>query len=146
MSGHRPLQPGRSPGLLLWRVTLRWRREIAAALDELGLTHAQFVILASAWWLGEHEAALPSQRRIAEQAGTDPMMTSQLVRALEGRGLLERSADPADARSRLVAVTAAGADLAARAIEVVEGVDAQFFAPVQTDQLLATLGALDAPR
>jgi hypothetical protein len=36
-----------SPGLLLWRATLRWQRRIVAALKPLGLTHVQFVLLAS---------------------------------------------------------------------------------------------------
>jgi hypothetical protein len=46
-----PLDPEDSPGFLLWHVTLRWQREIAAALAPLGLTHVQFVLLAAAWWL-----------------------------------------------------------------------------------------------
>lgn len=143
---HQPLQPGVSPGLLLWRVTLRWKREIARALAPLDLTHAQFVLLASAWWLGEHRPELPSQREIADQAATDPMMTSQVLRALEKRGLLTREVDPDDARSRRIAVTAAGAALAPQAIKVVEDVDADFFAGVPTPELLQTLTALDGPR
>ncbi len=143
---HEPLEPQESPGLLLWRVTLRWKREIVAALAPLELTHAQFVLLASSWWLGSHGDQPPTQRAVAEQAGTDPMMTSQVLRALEARGLLTREPDPNDARSRRVVVTAAGAELAPRAIAVVEAVDNQFFAGVQTDVLLRTLHQLDAPR
>ena len=143
---HQPLRPGVSPGLLLWRVTLRWKREIVAALAPLDLTHAQFVLLASAWWLGKHRPELPSQREIADQAATDPMMTSQVLRALEKRGLVTREVDPADARSRRIAVTAEGAALAPQAIKVVEAVDADFFASVPTPELLQTLSALDRPR
>ncbi len=76
--------------MLLWRVTLRWKREIVAALAPLELTHAQFVLLASSWWIGTHQDELPTQRQVAAQAGTDPMMTSQVLRALEARGLLTR--------------------------------------------------------
>ena len=46
--------PERSPGFLLWRVTLAWQRRIRAALAHHELTHVQFVVLASLWWLGEH--------------------------------------------------------------------------------------------
>ncbi len=145
MTDHQPREPGASPGLLLWRVTLRWKREIVAALAPLHLTHAQFVLLASCWWLGRH-GDLPSQRAVAEQAGTDPMMTSQVLRALEHRELVNRKTDPIDARSRRVEVTADGAELAARAIEVVERVDTTFFTGLPASELLRTLTALDAPR
>ena len=46
-----PLDPDDSPGFLLWHVTLRWQRDIAAALAPMGLTHVQFVLLATCWWL-----------------------------------------------------------------------------------------------
>ena len=36
-----------SPGLLLWQVTNRWQSAQRAALKPLGLTHVQFVLLAS---------------------------------------------------------------------------------------------------
>ena len=57
------------------------------------------------------------------------MMTSQVLRVLEARGLVTRAADPDDSRARRLAVTAAGAGLAGEAIRVVEAADAEFFAP-----------------
>lgn len=122
-----PLSPGDSPGLLLWRATLRWQRAVTAELRPLGLTHVQFVLLASTWWLTGVAGETPTQRRIAEHAATDPMMTSQVLRTLEGKGLVERTTDPADARARHVRATEEGARLAARAIEAVEAADAAFF-------------------
>ncbi|HEY3713077.1 MAG TPA: MarR family transcriptional regulator [Jatrophihabitantaceae bacterium] len=115
--------------MLLWRATLRWQRLIAATLKPLDLTHVQFVLLASAWWLTHVAGETPSQRRLAEHAGTDPMMTSQVLRALEAKGLIARSADPNDSRARRVSVTRTGSTLARRAVAVVEAADAQFFAP-----------------
>jgi DNA-binding MarR family transcriptional regulator len=67
---------------------------ISSALRPLGLTHVQFVILASAWWLTRVAAEKPSQRRLAEHAATDLMMTSQVLRVLESQGLVVRKADP----------------------------------------------------
>lgn len=52
----RPTRPQDSPGFLLWRSTLRWQRTIIAALRPLELTHVQFVLLASTWWLTEQSA------------------------------------------------------------------------------------------
>ncbi|SED21828.1 MarR family winged helix-turn-helix transcriptional regulator [Streptomyces sp. TLI_105] len=138
------LDPGESPGFLLWHATLRWQRDIAAALAPLGLTHVQFVLLACAWWLntqGEH----PNQLALARQAGTDVKMTSQVLRTLEGKGLVEREVDPADTRAKRLRVTDAGAALAPRAIEAVERVDAEFFQPVPVKEAIALLGRLAHP-
>ncbi len=60
-------------------------------------------------------------------ADTDVMMTSQVVRTLERRGLLSGTADAADAADKRLTVTAAGSALAGRVIEVVEATDAVFF-------------------
>jgi DNA-binding MarR family transcriptional regulator len=122
------LEPDESLGFVLWRVTLRWQRVMSRALRPLGLTHVQFVILASTWWLTRVAAEKPSQRRLAEHAATDPMMTSQVLRVLEGQGLVVRKADPDDSRALLLAVTDRGARLAQQAVRVVEAADAEFFA------------------
>ena len=124
------LPPSESPGLLLWRATLTWQRGITAALKPMSLTHVQFVLLTSTWWLTRVANEAPSQRRIAEHANTDPMMTSQVIRTLEGKGLLRRTPNPADSRAMLVDVTPAGADLAVQAVKVVEEADEAFFAAV----------------
>lgn len=58
------------------------------------LTHVQFVLLAAVWWLSDQAAVpsqLPSQRQVADHAATDVMMTSQVLRALEIRGLVTRA-------------------------------------------------------
>ena len=137
------LDPGDSPGFLLWHATLRWQRGISAALAPLDLTHVQFVLLACAWWLnqrGEH----PNQLAVARQAGTDINMTSQVLRTLERKGLIEREVDPSDTRAKRLRVTAAGAALAPRAIDAVERVDAEFFSAVPTDQAVTLLRRLTA--
>jgi DNA-binding MarR family transcriptional regulator len=129
-----PSGPWDSPGFLLWRTTLRWQRSIAAALRPLGLTHVQFVLLAAVWWLSDQATGpdqLPSQRQVADHATTDVMMTSQVLRTLESRGLVARSADPADTRVKRLTVTDAGRRLADQAVTVVEAADAGFFAPVR---------------
>ncbi|AJF65586.1 MarR family winged helix-turn-helix transcriptional regulator [Streptomyces vietnamensis] len=138
------LDPGKSPGFLLWHATLRWQRDIAAALAPLGLTHVQFVLLACAWWLntqGEH----PNQLALARQAGTDVKMTSQVLRTLENKGLVAREVDPADTRAKRLRVTDAGAALAPRAIAAVEQVDAEFFQPVPVEDAITLLGRLAHP-
>jgi DNA-binding MarR family transcriptional regulator len=129
-----------SPGLLLWRTTLRWQRLMTAALRPFDLTHVQFVLLASTWWLTRVAGETPNQRRLAEHAGTDAMMTSQVVRALETKKLVTRSPDPRDSRAQRVAVTDVGADSARQVITVVETADEEFFSPAgERDTVVAAL-------
>jgi DNA-binding MarR family transcriptional regulator len=141
-----PLEPGRSPGFLLWHATLRWQRDVAAALAPLELTHVQFVLLACTWWMNER-GERPTQVALAEQAGTDVKMTSQVVRSLERKGLIEREVDPADTRARRLRATRRGAKLAPRAIAAVERVDAAFFDTARADavDLLSRLVQVAAP-
>lgn len=123
-------RPEDSPGFLLWRVTNAWQRAIRAALEPHGLTHAQFVILAVLAWMNETAESV-TQLELAERAGTDAMMTSQIARTLEERGLIERRTNPGDARARWLRATDAGIDLVARAVQVVEATDAAFFASLE---------------
>ena len=69
-----------STGLVLWRVTNAWQAAQRAALKPFGLTHVQFVLLASLTWLDSVEPV--TQQALAAHAGTDPMRTSQVLRAL----------------------------------------------------------------
>ena len=122
--------PEESPGFLLWRITNRWQAAQRAALKPFGLTHVQFVLLASLAWLDDGEPL--TQRRLAAHAATDEMMTSQVVRTLEQRGLLRRKEHPHDARARALAATPAGRALANRAVVAVEKCDADFFAALES--------------
>jgi DNA-binding MarR family transcriptional regulator len=118
--------PEQSPGFLMWQVTLAWQRAMRAALAPHDLTHVQFVLLATSWWLGKTE--LPTQQAVATQAGTDTMMTSQVLRKLADRGLLVREEDPADARARRIRVTSDGLEVLTPALADVERADEIFFA------------------
>jgi len=120
-----------SPGLLLWQVTHRWQAAQRAALAPFGLTHVQFVLLASLTWLhGQGDGAPLTQRQLADHAATDPMMTSQVLRVLERAGFVERAPHPADRRAVALTVTATGRELANRAVVAVEACDREFFAPL----------------
>jgi len=144
MEGQRTsvaLHPSESPGFLLWHATLRWQRAVAAALGPLDLTHVQFVLLASVWWLNS-QGERPNQLAVAEYAGTDVKMTSQVLRTLERNGLVDRETDPRDTRAKLMRITERGGELAPRAVAVVEQVDAEFFRPVPDDEAIHLLRRL----
>lgn len=117
--------PDDSPGLLLWQVTNRWQAAQRATLKPFGLTHVQFVLLASLTWLDADGPV--TQKALAAHAATDEMMTSQVLRALETAGLVERAPHPTDRRARALRVTLPGRKLANRAVVAVEACDRAFF-------------------
>lgn len=120
-----------SPGLLLWQVTNRWQAAQRAALAPFDLTHVQFVLLASLTYLTGADGGEPvMQRDLAAHAATDPMMTSQVLRALEGKGLVERRDHPSDRRAKSLVPTKPGVALVNRAIVAVESCDREFFGPL----------------
>ncbi len=127
--------PAESPGFLLWQVTNLWQRRQRAVLKEVNLTHVQFVLLAALAWLTHEGAEMSgvSQVQLARHAQVDVMMTSQVVRVLAEKGLIERIPHPRDTRANLLQVTSPGQDMARRAIRLVERVDQEFFASLDDD-------------
>jgi DNA-binding MarR family transcriptional regulator len=125
---------------------LAWQRRIREVLESHELTHVQFVLLASLWWLVDHDDHSLTQAQLAQQAGTDPMMTSQVTRKLETRGLLERAQDPTDSRARRLRLTAAGRALVTRALSDIEAADEEHFAALgsQRESFIRALRTLEA--
>ena len=118
--------PRQSPGFLLWHISTSWRSSIEAALKTLGLTHPQFVVLATTGWL-TRDGELSTQVVIGKFAGLDPNTTSQIIKGLEQKKLIKRDKS-SDGRAKNVSLTSQGAITLARAMPAVEGADAQFFA------------------
>jgi DNA-binding MarR family transcriptional regulator len=96
---------------------------------------------------------LPTQRELADYTGLQPIYISKLVRALEDRGFVRRTADRADARAVRLELTHAGRSAARAAMAVVRALDSALTEPIggpsstQTrtlGELLSTL--LSAPR
>lgn len=122
----KTLRPENSPGFLLWQVTNRWQRYLRQALDPLGLTHVQFVLLAGLGFLSAKEGTV-TQSRLAAFCRTDPMMTSQVVRTLENAGFLTRQTHPKDSRAKALTLTAEGVELLNKAMPTVQSADHAFF-------------------
>lgn len=122
----RDQSPSNARGAVLERVASHWLLELRAALAPLDLTPAQFRLLVAAAWLTAKGSGV-RQSDISAHANADPVMTSEVLRTLEGRGLISRTAHPTDKRAKSVAVTATGGALADRAIRLVDTIDARFF-------------------
>lgn len=116
-----------SPGYHLWKAALRWKAAVKAALDPVGLTPTQFFVLGAVGWATKGGGAAPSQRKVAQFAGLDMMTASQVIRALEGAGLLRREDDPSDARSWCVSLTDGGRQALKKSAAVVRAADEAFF-------------------
>lgn len=134
MSSSAPRHP--TPGFLVWRLAMKWRAAVDRAVAPLGLTHAQYTVLASLHGMGRR-GRRPSQRQLADQLGLEALYVSKLARALEAAGLVERAPDPADSRAVRLALTAEGTEAVRRAIPVVHRL---------LDRLLEPLGGLDGAR
>lgn len=135
-----------SPGFMLWRVTNQWQAVMRSSLKQFEITHVQFVLLASLTWSAEETGI--TQSELSHRTQTDPMMVSQVLRALEQKGLVRREPNPNDGRAMLVQATPEGMFIAREANQAVESADARFFGTsASTPQpFLAHLKDLDHPR
>ena len=118
--------PEDSPGFLLWQVTHLWQRYVESALSQLDITHMQFVLLASIGWLTRNGEWV-TQVQVAEFCKIDVMLTSQVVRKLEHKQLIQRLPHPTDTRAKVLIVTTVGEQILAQALPLIEQLDAQFF-------------------
>jgi DNA-binding MarR family transcriptional regulator len=125
-----------TPGYLVWRLAMRWRVAVDRSVAPLGLTHAQYSLLASLMGL-QLAGERPSQRRLADFTGLEPLYVSKLARALESAGLIERAGDPTDTRAVQLSLTDRGRQVTHQAIGVVHRL---------LDQLLAPLGGQHSRR
>ncbi|NML53517.1 MarR family transcriptional regulator [Streptomyces sp. R302] len=128
--------PGPTPGFLVWRLANKWRVAVDRAVAPLGLTHAQYAVVASLYGMGR-TGERPSQRELADHTGLEALYVSKLARALETAGLVERVRDPRDPRAWRLALTDEGRAVTRRAVDVVQDL---------LQQLVAPLGGLDSPR
>ena len=135
-------QPGQTFGYRLWRVTHAWQRRFETALSPLGLTHMQFVLLAKTAWL-THRGEVPTQTRIACEAHVDRMMVSKVLRTLEEKGFVARTAHPDDPRANSVGITAAGKAVLSEAIPIMWKTQEAFFGRLGGDGKAALAEQLD---
>ncbi|HEY6736112.1 MAG TPA: MarR family transcriptional regulator, partial [Candidatus Saccharimonadia bacterium] len=85
-----------------------------------------------------------TQKQLAAFAKSDVMMTSQVIRKLEQKGLVVRAVNEQDSRSFLLKPTQAGITLANQAVQSVEQVDSAFFGLLGSDvaEFVATMQRL----
>lgn len=121
-----------SSGFLLWQVTNLWQREIRKTLEPFGLTHSQFVLMASIHWLSLHQQDV-TQILLSGHTRIDPMTTSTVLRSLQAKGLVIRTEHPVDTRAKTVGLTEEGIRITRLAVVAVEKFDREFFSVLEPE-------------
>jgi DNA-binding MarR family transcriptional regulator len=122
-------QPDDSIGYHLWQAHHRWQRFLEAALREVDLTHAQYVVLALIHYF-EISGTPPSQYQVADRAGFPRMMVSTVVRVLVRKALIERHQSVRDGRADVLSLTKSGLKTLDRARRIAVQSQTRFFAPL----------------
>jgi len=122
-----------------------WRTEAAAILKPFELTVPQYLVVMALYRQTRHDWPPLTQTEVASRLGMDANTTSQIVRALERRGLIDRQPHPDDARARALALTPTGVDRARDSSAKAREMNDLFFGVVSDedqsalDRILTTL-------
>ena len=115
-----------STGLLFARVYNAWHGRVKKALQKVGLTHPQFIILTSLGYL-ELRQDLVTQVNLAAFSDMDVMTVSQVLKLLLKKGLVERREHPQDSRAKVVFLTDIGRERMNQALPLVEAIYQTYF-------------------
>ena len=94
----------------IYSINLAIQRAYKPALDSLGLTYPQYLVLNLLW---DRDGQTVSS--LAEQLDLEPSTLTPMLKRLEGSGLVERTRNPKDERQVLIELTKQGQDLRSRA-------------------------------
>ena len=124
-----------STGLIFIRAYNKWHTTIKNELRDVGITHPQFVVMTVLSFLSQTDEFV-TQASVAKMADMDVMSVSQIIRGLEGKGFLTRTANPKDTRANAVRLLAKGQEAIKRALPLVERMDEDFFGVLSEDENL----------
>ncbi len=128
-------------GFNLYRTGLLFRRELAKAIEEYGLTPEQWTVMATLWLTGKPL----NQSEIVDLCMKDKHTVSRIVQRLERDGLIEKKSDPHDARITIIRPTRKGESLKEKVPKsVVEHFDKVLidYSDEEVDALVASLKRL----
>ncbi len=122
-------------GFTLLKAAQAWRTEASEVLRDHELTVPQFLVVMALYRQARHDWDPLTQSEVASRLGMDANTTSQIVRALESRGLLTRTPHPDDARARALALTRDGIERGRDASASARALNELFFSAVAPEQL-----------
>jgi DNA-binding MarR family transcriptional regulator len=118
-----------STPFLLKRLGFVVKERAHAALDETGLQGPHHAVLSLL-----DESTRETQRTIADALGYDRSQLVGLLDELEDQGLVERRRDPNDRRCHVVSMTPAGKDALVQLRMILERVEEDLLAPLDSKQ------------
>lgn len=122
---HPFADPEENAGFLMWQVSMSWQRKLKNGLDKIGITHAQFMLLAALQYTGTQKNIV-SQQDLAKHCRIDKMMTSKILRTLQKKALLSRKRNKMDTRSKTLALSEEGENILGQALKIVDKIDTDF--------------------
>jgi MarR family transcriptional regulator, organic hydroperoxide resistance regulator len=87
-------------------------------LEPLGLTHPQYLVMLALWDHVKSDREPLSVKEIAALLQMEPATTSPMLKRLEALGYISRSRNASDERTTWVTLTADGAALRQRALQI----------------------------
>jgi DNA-binding MarR family transcriptional regulator len=124
-------------GYTLLHAAQVWRTEATAVLKPHGLTVPQFLVVMALFRQARHEWAPLTQAEVGTRLGMDANTTSQIVRGLERRDLVQRSRHAEDARAMALTLTESGLETARTASADARRLNDTYFSVVSAEQLAA---------
>lgn len=126
---------------LLKRAELAAKKRLEEVLEQFDITAVQYAALTS---LERHPGLTAAA--LARHSFVTAQTTAQLVRGLEGLGLIVREPDPKSKRQVLLALSPAGRDLLDVIRGPVQGIEQRMIASVDPRQLEQLCGVLESIR
>ena len=122
----------RIPGFLLWQVSKLWQRHLNAALRDLKLSSTQAIILGNiVRMIGQKKQV--TQISLSEITKVDPMTTSQAIRTLEKKKLINRVVAKGDKRAFSILPTQQGVRVMMEALQRIAQAHEEFFRPLDKE-------------
>jgi MarR family transcriptional regulator for hemolysin len=136
---HEPFQPHSRFGFLLGSVYRQWRRQIDLNFKDLGLSDATRMPLLV---LYVQNNAL-RQKDLAQALYLDSSSLVRVLAQLQKAHLVQWDYDPADRRTKRIALTPAGRKVAALILEKSMGIEQTILAVLSTNEIQVTRQALE---
>ena len=123
-------------GFLMLQVSSLWKEVQEQILKKHhGITHIQYVVLASIYWLLLHGKKEVTQIILSKHTKIAPMTISQTFKVLEKKGYVYRQTHSSDVRAKSVFLTPKGEELIRRAAPDITVADDRFFSSLKGEDI-----------
>ena len=127
----------------LYAVSRAIQRQYRSALNSLGITYPQYLVLLAMWqWQVENPEFQPTQRDITERLHLDSGTVTPLIARMVSAGWLRKQSSAEDGRAWLISLTEKGRELRQKALIVPQSVLCLKPASLDLAQLKAALDSL----